>query len=138
MASRPAIRAVLAVFLAGLCVAVLGVALMLGSLAPVGGGCTNTTGPGPIVCTSPHQSTQFTDGAILSAVGSLVLLVGGTGLRAVGWQFPWRPGSPAPAPPPAGQCPGCGAANPAQALFCSVCSSPLAPAAGDPPAVRAS
>ena len=123
MTGSLAIRVLVTTFAAGLCVGVVGVALMFGNLNPVGGGCTNTSGP--IVCTSPHQSVRFVEGAVLSGVGSLIALAGGTGLRWVGWQFPWLRTEAEVRSLPAGTCPSCGVPNPAEGLFCSACGAPL-------------
>ena len=123
MTGSVTIRVLVTTFAVGLCVGVAGVALMFGNLNPVGGGCTNASGP--IICTSPHQSVRFVEGAVLAGVGSLIALVGGTGLRWVGWQFPWLRTEVEVRGLPSETCPGCGAPNPAEGLFCSACGVPL-------------
>lgn len=122
MASSAVTRTLLAAFVAGLIVTTVGVGLMLAFSAPVGGGCSGST---LVICTSPHQPTQFFLGAVLWGVGSLVGCFTGFGLRSIGWRFPWQRGRPAPEGSGAGACPSCGASNPPEGLVCRECGVPL-------------
>lgn len=127
MAVTSVIAVFLAVFVAGLTLAAVGVGLMFANANPVGGGCTNTNPPsGPIVCSNPTLPAQFLLGELLSGVGTIVAMTGGVVLRSEGWVFPWRRSQTDREGIPPGACANCGTANPSSGLFCSACGFPLA------------
>jgi hypothetical protein len=130
MANRAVLGALLVAFVGGLVIGSVGVAVMLGNSKPVGGGCTSTTGP--VVCTSPHESTEFVAGALLAGVGPLIAGPAGSGLRSQGWQLPWQRAPPEGRILPRGACPGCGTPNPPESLFCGACGRATAAAAPPP------